>query len=134
MEKYSVEDIIIKLISHFQLKNMSELAEKLNVSQSVMSNWKSRNAIGAICEKVLEINPRALSSILEDVTTNIQHVRTNNGNNALDNFGTQSIGNDSSKEFDEDIKDILKKAAACINESNKESFIKHVKAWIVDNL
>ncbi|MDQ1267725.1 MAG: hypothetical protein QG567_1496 [Campylobacterota bacterium] len=134
MEKYSVEDIIIRLISHFGLKNMSELAEKLNVSQSVMSNWKSRNAIGAICEKVLEINPKALSSILEDVNTNIQHVRTNNGNNALNNFDKQSISGNVSKEFDEDIQDILKKAQACINESNKESFIKHVKSWIVDNL
>ena len=55
--------------------------------------------------------------------------------NAFNNHGDQKRNEKSeSEEFDEDVKDILNKAAACINQNNKESFIKLVKSWIVDNL
>lgn len=99
MEKYSVEIIIIRLISYFKLKNMTELAEKLGVSQSVMSNWKSRNAIGPICERVLEVDPQALSSIFNVGTQNntISNTSVNGGGSVIDNSNRKNIAVGSSK-------------------------------------
>ena len=70
MINYSAEVIIFKLISYFELKNMTELAEKLGVSQSVMSNWKARNAVGAICEKILEVEPAAFKIFDDKIQIN----------------------------------------------------------------
>jgi len=100
MNKYSVEDIIIKLISHFELKNMSELAEKLNVSQSVMSNWKARNAIGAICEKILEVEPDAMSKIFsidKIQVNNIDNSSVSDNGSVIDNSNNKSINTGSSQ-------------------------------------
>lgn len=93
MKKYSVEDIIIKLISQFELKNMTELAEKLNVSQSVMSNWKSRNAIGAICERVLEVDPEVLSYVFSVGSQNniISDTSVSGSGSVIDNSNQKNI-------------------------------------------
>jgi len=71
----NIEILIQNLIDYYGLKNMSGLAKKLSVSQSVISNWKSRNAIGALVEKVNEVNPEALSCLFEK-DTQINHIST----------------------------------------------------------
>lgn len=128
----NIEILISRLIEYYNVQTITQLAQKLDTTQSTISGWRARNAIGALTDKVASVDPQALSSIFTSSSSN-QIIQNNNGNNALNNFGEQS-NSDKIKEFDEDVKDILKKAAACINQNNKESFIKHIKSWIVDNL
>ena len=49
-----------KLSNYYEVTTLTELANKLKTTQSTISGWKSRNAIGSIIEKVLEIDENAL--------------------------------------------------------------------------
>jgi uncharacterized protein YjcR len=85
----SAEYLLNALIGYYSLKNMSELANKLTISQSVISNWKSRNAVGAIVEKINEVDPEALSFIFLEKKTQINNLQ-NSTNNVAQNFGNRN--------------------------------------------
>jgi len=48
----SADELLNKLLEYYKLRNMSELANRLEISQSTISNWRARNSIGAILETV----------------------------------------------------------------------------------
>lgn len=56
----NAETLIKKLSNYYEVTTLTELANKLKTTQSTISGWKSRNAIGSIIEKVLEIDENAL--------------------------------------------------------------------------
>lgn len=73
----NIEILIQKLIKHYNIKTITELAEKLSTTQSTISGWRSRNAIGALVEKVAEENPEILSILFTN-----DHSQINNFQNS----------------------------------------------------
>ncbi len=59
----NIEILINKLIEYYNVRTITELAVKLDTTQSTISGWRARNAIGALTEKVASVDPQALSSI-----------------------------------------------------------------------
>ena len=56
----NAETLIKKLSNYYEVTTLTELANKLKTTQSTIRGWKSRNAIGSIIDKVLEIDENAL--------------------------------------------------------------------------
>lgn len=56
----NAETLIKRLSNYYEVTTLTELANKLKTTQSTISGWKSRNAIGSIIDKVLEIDENAL--------------------------------------------------------------------------
>ena len=52
----NINDIFDKLFDFYKVSSLVELSAKLNISQSALSQWKSRNAINAIKKKCRELN------------------------------------------------------------------------------
>lgn len=57
------ERAVENLIKHYSLKNASQLAEKFGITQGVVSNWKTRNGIGALVDTVSKKDEKALSCL-----------------------------------------------------------------------
>ncbi len=79
----NAEKLLNNLLNYYNLKNMSELSNKLETSQSVISNWKARNAVGAIVEKINEIDSETLGHIFGTTINNLQG--SNIGGAGVDN-------------------------------------------------
>ncbi len=62
--------LIEKLLNYYNLTSLQELAEKLNIKQSSLSSWKSRNSINAIRNKCRELG--IYNDIFGDLNSNIQ--------------------------------------------------------------
>ncbi|MCG3668605.1 helix-turn-helix domain containing protein [Aliarcobacter butzleri] len=74
------ENAISKLIKYYSLANASQLANKLEITQGVISNWKSRNAIGALTDTVANKDPKALEFIFTDnskFSNNVNEIKIN---------------------------------------------------------
>lgn len=71
--------LIEKLLNYYNLKSLQELAEKLDIKQSSLSSWKSRNSINAIKKKCRELG--IYNDIFGDFNSNInnQTIRDNHG-------------------------------------------------------
>ncbi len=86
MKIMNAESLLNNIMNYYNLKNMSELATKLEISQSVISNWKSRNAIGAIVEKISSVDQEALSYIFGDGDSSISIIQASGGRAAAGNY------------------------------------------------
>lgn len=64
------EKAVENLIKHYSLKNASQLAEKFGITQGVISNWKTRNGIGALVDTVSKKDEKALSCIFNTKENN----------------------------------------------------------------
>ena len=51
----SIDIILDELMSHYDVFRISDLADKMGVSQQTVSAWKSRNSINAIIKKCREL-------------------------------------------------------------------------------
>jgi len=71
----NASELIKNLILYYSLANMKELAEKINVSQSVVSSWKIRNSVGALINKIAEIDSDALKFMLEKTINSAQTIQ-----------------------------------------------------------
>ena len=71
---------------------------------------------------------------IKPTTSNTQTVTNNSGINALNNHGEQNQQDTNVLNFDKDILQILKTVSTVIKSENKESFKKHLKSWIVENI
>ena len=71
----NIEILINNLIEYYHVKSITELAEKLNTSQSTISGWRARNAIGALTSTVASVDEEALSNIFasKTQTNNLQN-------------------------------------------------------------
>ena len=85
------EKAINKLIEYYSLGNASQLANKLEITQGVISNWKSRNAIGALTDTVANKDPEALEYIFAN-NHKSQNIGTITNSNVAQDVHTQSNG------------------------------------------
>ena len=84
----NAEFLIQKLMRYYQVFTISELAEKMGVSQPSVSGWKRNNYIKAIANKCRELG--IYDEIFEDLNTEIQKINTiSGGQNAQNVHGNQ---------------------------------------------
>ena len=76
----NIELLIVKLINYYKIKTLNELAIKLDTTQSTISGWKARNAIGALTDTVANKDPEALEYIFANSSKsqNIGSIRNSN--------------------------------------------------------
>ena len=65
----NIDILIKKLLNYYNLKTLNDLADKLETTQSTISGWKSRNAIGALTDTVANKDPDALEYIFSNNST-----------------------------------------------------------------
>jgi len=117
------EVLIDKILDYYSVDTYTELANKINVSQTNISTWKKRNSVNAIKKKCKELG--IYNEIFKDLNTslnnNIKQENTNdsvietkiNNENNLSKYFTalQSVAIATNKEDEliEDIKELIKK-------------------------
>ncbi len=110
----NAEQILNKIMSELEVASYSALAEKLNTTQSSVSGWKSRNAIGTIIEKLIEIERQDIIGKLFDSTGVAQTIGGNNSGNMIGgNVGgdiKNSPAKQSKNEINEDIQNAFNNA------------------------
>lgn len=92
-----IDEILEKMLLFYDLDNMSQLADKIGVSQPTISKWKARNSIlpiKKIC-KELGIYEEIFGDLVSSInsfqnSTNVVAQDFSNNNNAQH---TQNIGN-----------------------------------------
>lgn len=68
------EKFLKNLMLKLDTRTLQELADKLGTSQSTISGWRSRKAIGTMIEKIIESgNESLLPSIIASTYTNHQN-------------------------------------------------------------
>ena len=74
-----IELIFDKLYSYFNVATITELAQKLDMSQPAVTNWLRRNSISAIKKRCRELG--IYNEIFGDLNSNInnQTIRDNHG-------------------------------------------------------
>ena len=77
-----VELTIEKLLSFYQVYNISDLANKMKITQATISNWKNRNSINAIRKKCREL--KIYENIFEKENENISQ-ETNDSDDVINN-------------------------------------------------
>ena len=92
----NIEILIGKLLKYYQIKTLNDLAIKLDTTQSTISGWKARNAIGALTDTVANKAPEALEYIFSP-ETNVNNF--NNSKNAL----AQAFGGQNTNNYNENI-------------------------------
>lgn len=92
----NIEILIGKLLKYYQIKTLNDLAIKLDTTQSTISGWKARNAIGALTDTVANKAPEALEYIFSP-ETNVNNFK--NSKNAL----AQAFGGQNTNNYNENI-------------------------------
>ncbi|MCT7484918.1 helix-turn-helix domain containing protein [Aliarcobacter cryaerophilus] len=139
MYDYDIEIILQRLLDYFDLDNMSQLADKLSVSQPTISKWKSRGSILPIKKICRELG------IYNDIfgylnTQNIQNqtIDTQNGINSFNNFAESNKQKIISKDIlqDEEVIKVIKSITPIIEDDKikKDDFIKYLKKWLIENI
>ena len=85
----NIEILINKLLNYYQLKTLNELAIKLDTTQSTISGWKARNAIGALTDTVANKDPEALEYIFSN-NSKSQHIGSITNSNISQDVHTQN--------------------------------------------
>jgi transcriptional regulator with XRE-family HTH domain len=121
-------DIFIqKMMEHFNVFTLNELADKIGISQQAISGWKKKNAILAIKKRCRELG--IYNDIFGDIANqNIQLVNSNTGNNTQggNNIVTASTQHDD--EIEPAVFEVFKRAykKASVNEDKLDEFISYL--------
>ena len=62
----NIEIALERLLNFYNIKTLTQLADKLNTNQSTISGWRSRQAFGTLIEKVLQVDEQALFYIFNN--------------------------------------------------------------------
>ncbi len=115
------ESFFNKILNFYEVKSVTDLAEKLNVTRSTVSGWKNRQASGAILEYLFNNDLKALHFIFGNEKINNFQNSTNvigqdfsNNSNA---HHTQNIGN--KMNIDENILKLLDTLYSFAKTNNK---------------
>lgn len=93
-----IELIFDKLYSYFNVATITELAQKLDMSQPAVTNWIRRNSISAIKKRCRELG--IYNEIFGDLNSNINNfqnsefnssIAVNNGDNANINSKSEDL-------------------------------------------
>ena len=76
------ESFFNKILNFYEVKSVTDLAEKLNVTRSTVSGWKNRQASGAILEYLFNNDLKALHFIFGN--EKINNFQNSNINKAFD--------------------------------------------------
>ena len=91
------ESFFDKILNFYEVKSVTDLAEKLNVTRSTVSGWKNRKASGAILEYLFNNDLKALNYIFGNENVNNFQNSTNvigqDFSNNSNSQHTQNIGN-----------------------------------------
>ena len=91
------ESFFDKILNFYEVKSVTDLAEKLNVTRSTVSGWKNRKASGAIREYLFNNDLKALNYIFGNENVNNFQNSTNvigqDFSNNSNSQHTQNIGN-----------------------------------------
>ena len=91
------ESFFNKILNFYEVKSVTDLAEKLNVTRSTVSGWKNRKASGAILEYLFNNDLKALNYIFGNENVNNFQNSTNvigqDFSNNSNSQHTQNIGN-----------------------------------------
>ena len=79
----NIEILIGKLLKYYQIKTLNDLAIKLDTTQSTISGWKARNAIGALTDTVANKDPEALEYIFSS-NSNVYNLQNSKNHTVLD--------------------------------------------------
>lgn len=90
-----IKEIFDRLFDYYNVYSIQDLATSMNVSQSTVSQWKSRNSISAIEKKCREVG--IYNKIFDNLTSNNQRIKNQNGNNSFNNFGTNNTNSGEEK-------------------------------------
>ncbi|MBS4069079.1 MAG: helix-turn-helix domain-containing protein [Sulfurimonas sp.] len=101
MSKTEIDEIFEKLFQYFHVTTISDLADKLNMSQPSVSNWRSRNSVSAIKKKCRELD--IYNEIFRDM--NAQTIYSNSGQVAQNVNGNQTFSPATKKEKEDDVDD-----------------------------
>lgn len=74
-----IEKILQLLMIEYGVHNYTELAKKMSTTQSTISGWKARNAIGALVDKLVELKQNdILEKIFANTSGDNQYITTAN--------------------------------------------------------
>ena len=73
----TIELLIRRLLAHYNIKTLTDLAIKLDTTQSTISGWKNRNAIGVLVDILVIKEPELLSDLFKISETN-ERISINN--------------------------------------------------------
>lgn len=128
MSKIEIDEIFEKLFQYFHVSTISELAEKLLMSQPSVSNWRTRNSISAIKKRCRELG--IYNEIFGDINTNTQYIHSNSGNNTQsgDIHSTTAQKKVDDDEIDPAVFEVFKRAykKANIDEDKLDDFITYL--------
>lgn len=77
-----IETVLQKLLMYYDLDNMSQLADKIGVSQPTISKWKARNSIIPVKKICRELG--IYNEIFGDLNSNVNNFHNSNINKAFD--------------------------------------------------
>ena len=89
------ESCFDKILNFYEVKSVTDLAEKLNVTRSTVSGWKNRQASGAILEYLFNNDLKALHFIFGNEKIN----NFQNSKNAL----AQAFGGKNTNNYNQNI-------------------------------
>ena len=89
------ESFFNKILNFYEVKSVTDLAEKLNVTRSTVSGWKNRQASGAILEYLFNNDLKALHFIFGNEKIN----NFQNSKNAL----AQAFGGKNTNNYNQNI-------------------------------
>ena len=117
-EMNEIELIFDKLYSYFNVATITELAQKLDMSQPAVTNWIRRNSISAIKKRCRELG--IYNEIFGDLNSNInnQTIRDNHGilSQTGDVYGSKD--NENLNNIDEAALSTFKRAySKCVDEN-----------------
>ena len=127
------EKAIINLIKYYSLSNAAQLANKFEITQGVVSNWKTRNAIGALTDTVANKDPEALEYIFSGNSVNFsqtgansQQVNTqhNTGSGMVVHPNIDTLNNNTNIKKEDELQAIFDALVAVSNVLNKRDKLK----------
>lgn len=111
-----IDQILDKLMSHYQVSTISQLAQKMEISQQTISAWKSRNSITAIKKRCRELG--VYEEIFRDI--NVQSIHTVNGGQVAQTVKRNQVSSESDfKDIDPATLELLKEAYKKARENNQ---------------
>jgi len=122
----SIDIILDELMSHYDVFRISDLADKMGVSQQTVSAWKSRNSINAIKKKCRELG--IFNEIFHNF--NIQSIQSIRASQVAQNVqGSQNSTNeDVCKDIDIATQELIKEA---YKKAKQENTLKEFRIHIM---
>ncbi len=85
------ETFFDKLLNFYNVKTVTDLADKLNVTRSTVQGWKNRQAVGTVLEFLFTNEPSSLEYIFSN-NSKSQHIGSITHSNIANDVKNQNYG------------------------------------------